>query len=361
MKIIAQPAFAGREANPYTWLLYRSMTAEVTDFSYRSALRARHDILHIHWPEWELNAFRNVGKAWARLRLKLAMMDVLRARGTKIVWTVHNLKSHDRLHPRLEQWFWSAFTKRLDGYIALTNAGQQAAKERFPELESVPAFVIPHGHYRDEYPCDAGVDARQQIGIAPDAKVFLFFGQIRDYKDVPALIRAFRRMEGKNLVLCVAGRPIPESLGDELRKGAAGDARIHLHLRNIPKESVQYFFRAADLVALPFRDILNSGSALLALSFGRPILVPGRGAMGELRSSVGADWVRTYQGELNDVELGQALVWATESARPREAPLDHLEWRQIAGQTLRAYADILSRRRPASSMHGELVSRSSLP
>jgi beta-1,4-mannosyltransferase len=40
--------------------------------------------------------------------------------------------------------------------------------------------------------------------------------------------------------------------------------------------------RAADLIALPYKEILNSGSAILALSFDRPILVPAAGALAEL-------------------------------------------------------------------------------
>jgi glycosyltransferase involved in cell wall biosynthesis len=340
MRVIAQPAFNARNDNPYTWLLYRHMAADVTDFSYRRALAARYDIFHIHWPELELNAFRSSIKAAARLRLKLSLIDAIRARGTRIVWTVHNLKSHDVMHPRLERWFWSEFIKRVDGYIALTSSGREAAKERFPGLARVPGFVVPHGHYRGEYPVDADIDARGELNIPSGAKVFLSFGQIRDYKNIPTLIRVFRRTKDKDMVLCIAGRPNPQSLSEELQREAAGDSRIRLHMQTIPKERVQFLFRAADLVVLPYRDILNSGSALLALSFNRPILVPARGAMGELQASVGMDWVRTYQGNLDDNELTQALTWAT-APRPKEAPLDDLEWTRIAGQTLKAYAEIL--------------------
>ena len=245
-----------------------------------------------------------------------SLMDALRVRGTKIIWTVHNLKAHEGQHPRLEQWFWPAFTKRLDGYIALTSSGQTVARERFANLDRLKGFVIPHGHYRGEYPLDAGIDARRELGIAPQARVFLFFGQIREHKNVPGLIRAFRKIVGRDAILCIAGRPTPASVAEELQREAAGDPRIQLHLENIPKERVQFFFRAADLVVLPYRDILNSGTALLALSFSRPILVPSRGAMGELQASVGPEWVRTFQSELDTEELENALKWATGAARP---------------------------------------------
>ena len=359
MRVIAQPAFAGRNDNPYTWLLYQPMHAQVTDFSYRSALAGRYDILHLHWPERELNVYRGSMKAGARLRLRLALLDVLRARGTKVVWTVHNLSSHEGLHPRIESWFWPEFTKRVDGYIALSETGRLAARERFPNLANIPGYVIPHGHYRGEYPVDANVDARKELGIAAGAKVVLFFGLIREYKNVPALIRAFRDLADEELVLLIAGRPNSEALAEQLRGQSAGDARIRLHLHSIPIERVQYFFRAADLVALPYRDILNSGTALLALSFNRPVLVPGRGAMSELRAGIGADWVRTYAGELDGEELQRALRWAIENSRPPEAPLSSLEWPKIAEQTLQAYSEIRAMRRPAASAVEALVSGNS--
>lgn len=344
MRVLAAPAFRSRELNPYARLLYKHMAAEVRDFSYSRSIFDRCEIFHLHWPEWELNIFKNAAQAATLLRWKLLIIDSLRLRGAKIVWTAHNLKAHGSLHPRLEQWFWSAFTSRVDGYIALSEAGSVAARERFPSLERVPGYVIPHGHYRDEYPSDSASNAREELGISPDAKMLLSFGQVREYKNIPALIRAFRKIHDTNVVLCIAGRPLSEPLANEIRREAAADFRVRLDLYNVPKERVQLFFRAADLVVLPYRDILNSGTALLALSFNRPVLVPDRGAMGELRLSAGPQWVRTYTGEIDGPELDRALAWAIDSPRPREADLDDLEWPKLAEQTLRAYAEIISAR-----------------
>jgi glycosyltransferase involved in cell wall biosynthesis len=139
------------------------------------------------------------------------------------------------------------------------------------------------------------------------------------------------------VVLLVAGAPHSLELGDEVRAAAGDDPRVRLELARIPDEAVQRYLRAADLVALPFRDITNSASALLALSFDRPVLVPARGAMGELRALAGGHWVRTYDGELVPAELAAALDWA---GWPRAAPprLEALAWPGIARRTLAAYA-----------------------
>ena len=42
----------------------------------------------------------------------------------------------------------------------------------------------------------------------------------------------------------------------------------------VPDGEVQHYLLAADAVVLPFKEILTSGSAMLALSFGRPVVAP---------------------------------------------------------------------------------------
>jgi beta-1,4-mannosyltransferase len=340
MIVTAAPALRHRDRNPYTWLLYRTMPAQIRDFSYRRLVPPRCDIIHFHWPEWELNVFGNPLMAWALLAWKLMLIDRMRARGARLVWTAHNLKAHDGRHPRIERWFWSAFMRRVDACIALTQAGLSAATQRFPALSNRPCFVIPHGHYRGEYPDDSALNARAQLRIADDARVFLCFGRVRRYKNIPALIHAFKTVADDRAVLCIAGRPPGPKLKAEIEVAANGDRRIRLHLEDIARERVQLFFRAADLVVLPYRDILNSGAALLALSFNRPVLVPDMGAMGELRAHVGIDWVLTYDGDLDGSLLTQAARWAATTVRSVTAPLEDLDWDVLAAKTLQAYSQI---------------------
>lgn len=341
MRVLAYPAFSPRELNPYTRLLYKSMKADVFDFSHRSALTGRFDVFHIHWPEWEANFYQNPFEAALRLRLKLAVIDILRLKGTEIIWTVHNLKAHDGRHPAIEQWFWRAFIKRLDAYIALTEAGRNAARELFPELRDKPSFVIPHGHYCHHYPCISTVDPRAELGISPASHMLLFFGRIRDYKNLPLLIESFSSLSG-DLTLCIAGRPDNEAIAGRITTLASRDSRVRLHLGDIPDDRVQYFFRAADLVVLPYREILNSGTAMLALSFDRPVLVPDRGAMGELRSMFGSEWVRTYSGSLTPLDLAEGLDWTRTSSRIRRPELELVDWPALAKQTLHAYSEVVS-------------------
>jgi glycosyltransferase involved in cell wall biosynthesis len=346
MRILAQPAFMNRNANPYNWLLYKHMAAlgvDVHDFSPSRLLKNKYAIWHRHWPEWHLSD-TNVIKSLAKTQTLLHLMDFARSRGVKTVWTVHNLSTHEQFYPKREACFWKAFTCRLDGYISLSKTGMEAAQDRFPELKNIPGFVIPHGHYRLEYPDYLSPqETRVALGISPRAEVLLFFGQIRSYKNVPQLIRTFRQVPNSEAMLYIVGHPDSPKLAEEIKKEAALDLRVQLHLDFIPKDKVQLYLRAADLVILPYHEILNSGSVLLALSFDRPVLVPLQGSLGELQAQVGKEWVRTYTGDITPLQIAEALQWAASVPRPKQAPIDVFEWQELARQTINAYNAIAAR------------------
>jgi glycosyltransferase involved in cell wall biosynthesis len=292
----------------------------------------------------------------------LGLVWIARRRGTRIVWTVHNLESHDRRFPRVERWFWRGFVRQVDGVISLSHAGQQAALRRYPALRRAEHFVIPHGHYRSAYPNDVTrPEARARLGIAPAARVAAFVGQLRAYKNVPELIAAARASADADLVALVCGKPASDALRDDLRVRAGDDPRVQLRLEPIAKADMQLILNAADLVVLPYRDVLNSGAALLALSFDRPVLVPNAGALSELRQLVGADWVRTYDGALSAPELEDALTWSRVPRAAARAPLGALEWSSLARETAAAYERVVAHRRDRRAMAAERLSAGVAP
>lgn len=352
LRVLGWPAFSNRVEQPYNRLLYthlRALGVEVEEYTAARALRGRASVLHLHWPERRVRDASRL-PALARSGALLGVLDAFRARGGRVVWTVHNLAAHGgRYHAWLEPRFWRAFTRRLDGFIALSPSGAEAARERYPALRDVPGFVVPHGHYRGAYPDQVGRDAaRRALALPPEARVLGFLGQVRPYKNVAHLLRTFARLPEPDLRLLVAGQPKPEPLAAELRALAEADSRVRLAPGFVPGDEVQGWLRAMDLAVLPYREILNSGSAILALSFDRPVLVPRRGAMEDLAAEVGPEWVRTFEGELTPEVLREALAWATEPGRPARPRLDALEWERVAALTLEAYRSVLARGREST-------------
>jgi beta-1,4-mannosyltransferase len=340
LRVLAWPGRGVRARNPYTWLLYSHLVelgVGVRDFTPARALRGGYDILHVHWPE---KAMMRGGRAarFAGALAGLAVLEAARLHGARTVWTTHNARPHESGDTRLERWYWSGVVRRVDGVIHPSAASQAAVESAYPRLARVPHAVVRLGHFRGSYPDRVSrIEARAGFGIPDGAVVVTFLGFIRPYKNLSHLIGLVRALpQGRQVVLLVGGEPLDARLAAEIEGAAAGDRRVRLTLRHVPEEDVQRFLRAADLVVLPFTDITNSASALLALSFDRPVLVPRRGAMGELQALAGEEWVRTYEGELTAPLLDDALGWA--SRRTAVSPdLSTLEWRAIAEETLALY------------------------
>ncbi len=349
LRVQAEPAFRTEHANPYNGRLYRALQrrgARVTDLNYWHLLVEPTDVVHLHWPDLSfLSGSRRLIHA-ARLLWFYSALRAVRARGTVLVWTVHNVASHEeRSSPRVRRAAERLLLSNVDGIIALTEDGVQAAHAAYPRLREIPAAVTPHGHYRGDYAFGlTRAQARERLGLDPQRPVIVAVGQLRPYKNIPHLITTFRSLD-LDAVLLVAGKASPAELEHEVRAAAGDDPRVILDLRFLPDDQLPVVLAAADVVVLPYARIQNSGSAILAASADRPVLVPDLGGMRELQSQLSDQWVRLYDGELTPEDLASALAWATAEGRPERADLSALDWDQIAARTLAAYENFRERSR----------------
>ena len=345
MKVIAWPAFKTQYKNPYNWLLYTQMSrqgAEVAEFSFSALLQQKYDLFHLHWPVETIVRHPNLFVAGIRAGLMLFLIDWVRYRGTRIIWTIHDEKPHLLLHPKLAAWFQSELVKRIDGYINLCEPGQTFVQNSMPLLKNCPHTIIHHGHYRGVYSNTIdSIEAKISLNIPENYSVLMFFGMVKDYKNIPKLIGVFQNLNPQNWLLVIAGQPATSQLREEVIQAAANHPKVKLKLEFIPDDRVQTYLKSADLVVLPFRETLNSGSAILALSFDCPVLVPNLGALTELQSLVGTDWVKLYDGEFTSTVLEEALNWATKTVRSQQAPLEALNWPQLSQQTLNFYEKVI--------------------
>lgn len=128
---------------------------------------------------------------------------------------------------------------------------------------------------------------------------------------------------------------------------AARDPRVQVHSTPwIEDEDYQFFFGACDAVVFPFKSILTSGSVMLALSFGKPVVVPRLGCLPDL--------VDDSMGVLYDPDSPDGLAGALKSIIKKDlAPLGRnamaraqaFDWGDIGRQTAEVYADILGKPR----------------
>lgn len=358
MRVLAWPAFRNKKDNPYNFLLYTHLQRlGVTVCDLGDVLRSPRqlvrlflrgaDILHVHWPEYALSL------PLPRLALHMFILFAVslchRLRGGKVVWTVHNLSPHEKRHPFLERWFYRAFSYVTDGLIFLTQTSLalfQADNKMRPFLGK-PVIVIPHGHYLPVYPTRVGKEeARRLLGLPLDKEVVLFLGTLRPYKGVEDLIAIAREFPTDEIIFLIAGKPLSEEYGRKLARMVGNVSHIWLWAGYVPDDKVSLLYSAADVAIFPYKDILNSGSALLALSFGVPAIVPKSGSLIELAERY-PSLVYTYEPPLTKEKLLELMEVAKLSGSERkqewEKYLSDFDWGKIAESTLCFYRDLAQR------------------
>lgn len=227
-------------------------------------------ICHFHW----LASVRGE-EAIGDLR---GVLGRLKEQRKPIVWTVHNILPHDVVD--------------IDDAVRVRRLIVESAdlvhvmNERTPELvepwfslRDTPTFYAPHPSYLGDVPDTVTREAaRVELGLRPEATVLLCFGAIRPYKGIEDLVIAAERLSlerpGLDWVLLVAGMAKDKALVRRLREVRSIGDRLRFLPGKVPSEDIQYFFRAADFSVCPYRRSLNSGAAMLAMSFGVPLIAP---------------------------------------------------------------------------------------
>lgn len=315
--------------NPYVVELMRSLPddVEAVTFSRRRALAGRVDVLHLHWPE-TLFRRRDPLRTLVASLLLVVCLGAMRARGVRTVRTVHNESPHEaargfegRLLRLVDRW--------TDELILLNQ------HTRFPR--ELPATVIPLGEHASTYrdlPLPDPVPGRRA----------LYFGLIRPYKGIDTLVRAFRAVPGEGAALHIVGPVKDDGVLDEVRELVGADPRIELRAGFVPDDALVREIGEARLVVLPYRRMHNSGAALLALSLGRPVLVPDNPVNRDLAEEAGPGWVRTYAGELGVSALAAALEEPVPAAPVR---FRGRSWPEIGGAHAEVYRRVASGGRAA--------------
>jgi glycosyltransferase involved in cell wall biosynthesis len=295
---------------------------DLRTFTWTRALLGNHEVFHVHWPEVLLAGRSPARRAKRRVLVALLLLR-LRLTRTAMVRTLHNLRPHE-LPGRADALLLRQLERRAAVFIRLND-------ETPVPSGAGAAVTVPHGHYTDWY---GGHPVPERI---PGRIAFV--GLIRPYKNVDGLVAAFSDTAGRapSATLHVSGGTSSRELAERLTAAADSDPRISLELRFLDDAELVRAVGQAQLVALPYREMHNSGATLLALSLGRPVLVPRNETNARLAAEVGAAWVLMYEGDLTAETLLRALA---DSARiePDEHPdLSAREWAHAGRRHLEAY------------------------
>jgi glycosyltransferase involved in cell wall biosynthesis len=244
----------------------------------RYAAAARPKIFHILWN----NKFQPFDRTLLMLYYK--------ALGKKLVVTAHNINQaardgHDSA--------WNRFTLgiqyRLADRVFVHNDGMKSRLCRQFGISPTKVAVIPFGINNDApYTELTRGQARAQLGLAPDDRALLFFGNIRPYKGLENLVRAFALLAPRDprYRLLIAGAPhfgdeqYLEDIKSEIQRSGFAD-RIASRFEFIPDAQTEIYCKAAELMVLPYNDISWSGVLILGYTFGLPAVATDVGALRE--------------------------------------------------------------------------------
>lgn len=313
--------------NPFAELLVSNLPTYIESewFSWRTALFGKFDVLHFQWPENLVRAPHPAKAALKRAALRHVLRRARRMHAKTIV-TIHNLSPHESMS-RAEG---STLDRVYDSAAAFVALNDTDSLTGYPVK---PIYVIPHGDYRQKY-------ARRAETARVDGRL-VYFGAIRDYKNVPGLVAAFREasVTDSSLSLVVAGKPWNESTHRAIEESAA-TAPVSLMLSELEEEDLVNIICTAQVVVLPYGQLYNSGSIFLALTLGVPVLVPRTPSTESLRRELGDRWVMLFDGPLTAAHLSRAIA-LTESAPPVDSlDLSMRDWTHIGADYGRLYRSV---------------------
>ncbi len=294
LKLIVLP----RVGNPYQRLLYGELCREGDAVRYAGELTGSHTlnllllplelaglrargwrILHLHWTfafrltgSDRLPALRHLAQLWFGLVLGLCRML-----GIRLVWTAHNVLPHEPSFAN-EPAARRLLVRRAD----LVLAHSPAALAGLAEIGARPrrSAIVVHGTLS---PGVDPADLRTPGSDGPPLRL-LFVGQVLEYKGVEDLLAALAELPADVAIeLTVAGHCRDGALAERLREHADRVPHaVTLRLEFLGESELTAVLAGADVIVLPFRRVTTSGSVLLAMGHGRPVVVPAAAAFAEI-------------------------------------------------------------------------------
>jgi len=225
---------------------------------------------------------------------------------------------------------------RFDAVVVHSEHGRRRLVEELG-IAAERVHVIPHGvleHLAAAPPAPAPFET--------ELPVVLCFGLMRPYKGIDLLLDAWRGIEGAEL--WVAGMPRMDIAPLE----AAAPPNVRFVPRFIGDDELPAYFRRADLVVLPYREIDQSGVLFTALAFGRPLLLSDVGGFPEIASTGAARTFPAGDAAALHSALGELLGDAGErellAARAAGLAAGDYSWGEIGRRTLALYESLLAAR-----------------
>lgn len=283
------------------------------------------------------------------------LMVYYRMCGRRIVFTAHNVNAaardgRDTFLNRLSL----KMQYRLSDHIFVHTQKMCSELETAFAVPGDKISVIPFG-INNTAPTTAltPLDAKRRLGLHPSKRVALFFGQIAPYKGAEYLVAASSALlaQDPEFVVVIAGK-VKKGAEDYWQQLAARlpvSDRVITHIGHVPDADVEVYFKAADVLVLPYAEIFQSGVPFLSYAFGLPVVATDVGSLREdvIDNVTGlicrprdpdalADALKTYFASALYRDLGERRKQIIQLANERYS------WARVAEITRTAYERVLA-------------------
>jgi glycosyltransferase involved in cell wall biosynthesis len=202
------------------------------------------------------------------------VLIALLPRRTRVILQCHNIG--DKEPAAWKRWLTNRVLRRGDALVVHARTEADDARRRVgggrPEI--VETFLPVH-ELGGAIP--SRDDARKALHV--DGNVALFFGHVRPFKALDVVLRAWPLL--KTQVTLLVGGEVWWKNESEYRELARG-LNVRLDFRFIPDDEIATWFAAADVVLAPYRIEAQSGVALTAFHFARPVIASNVGGLPEI-------------------------------------------------------------------------------
>ncbi|MDA8095085.1 MAG: glycosyltransferase family 4 protein [Betaproteobacteria bacterium] len=325
----------------YNPLFYRRLARTI-------CARFRPDVVHITAPVHGL----------------AALVGALRARGVRVVYTVHDPRPHEE---RLTLWgrVFGGYQRAWQIPQALarcaavhvhSSAHAAALMARYGGALAASTYVVPHGGGLTRRIAGGRMQA-PELPAPDECPTMLFFGRIEPYKGLEDLLACMvelkRRGIRARLIIAGAGSIAASSLN-------ALSGSVTVINRFIDDTEIRGIFEASDLLVLPYRSATQSGVIPMAYAFGKPVVATRVGALAEMvvdgttGALVGPNDPEALAGTLERLlRDSDRLKQMGEAARLYVA--EHLAWEDLARGHLAVYQAVC--KATTDLRHAVLISR----
>ena len=246
------------------------------------------DIVYIQWPEY---IFKQSVKKENCDQLDKRFKE-LHNQGVRIVSQCHNLKPHNPNNPN-EINLYDVVYKNVDAIVHMGEYSKLLLQKEYPNVRH---FVVPHHIYETYFSFNKSKkECLEKLNIDSDNTNILCFGKFRNKEERNLIIRVKRQLSNTNIKFIVPGfyreRILQKNILVSIKTLVMS---VYYRLLGfkfsnsmINDDTMELYFKAADIVMIQRPNILNSGNLPMAFAAGKVVVGPNVGNVGCILKETG--------------------------------------------------------------------------